>query len=124
MIHNTTQVQELVSEAIGGKVYLGYPQGRIQKDTPFGVLSLISSSPVMSDRMNEDIASRVTYTLRIFSNSQRGLMSLVDSVSDLLGRYKILTLGMSPAYSDPTYGPYRILTLEVILDRRGNTFKG
>ena len=124
MIHNTTQVQELVSEAIGGKVNLGYPQGRIQKDTPFGVLSLISSVPVMSDRMNEDIASRVTYTLRIFSNSQRGLMSLVDSVSDLLGRYRITTLGMSPAYSDPTYGPYRILTLEVILDRRGNTFKG
>lgn len=124
MIHNTTQVQELVSEAIDGKVYLGYPQGKIQKDTPFGVLSLVSSIPVMSDRMNEDIASRVTYTLRIFSNSQRGLMSLVDSVSDLLGRRRIITLGMSPAYSDPTYGPYRILTLEVILDRRGNTFKG
>ena len=124
MIHNTTQVQELVSEAIGGEVYLSFPQRKIQRDMPFGVLSLISAPPIMSDRLNEDVASRVTYTLRIFSDSQRGLMSLVDSVSDLLGRYRITTLGMSPAYSDPTYGPFRILTLEVILDRRGNTFKG
>ena len=124
MIHNTTQVQELASEAIGGKIYLSFPQRKVQRDTPFGVLSLTSSAPITSDRLNGDVIARVTYTMRIFSGSQRGLTDLVDSISDLLGRYKIAILGMSPAYSDPTYGPYRILTLEVILDRRGNTFKG
>ena len=124
MIHNTTQVQELAPEAIGGEVYLGYPQKKIPKDTPFAVLSLNSSVPTVKDRMNEPIVARVTYSLRIYSNSQRGLMSLVGSVSDLLGRLGIDTIGMSPAYSDPTYGPFRILILEVILDRRGNTFQG
>ena len=74
--------------------------------------------------MKDVIVAKVTYSLRIYSNSQRGLMSLIGSVSDLLGRLGIDTIGMSPAYSDPTYGPYRILILEVILDRRGNTFQG
>ena len=124
MIHNTTQVQELASEAIGGKIYLSFPQRKVQRDTPFGVLSLTSSAPITSDRLNGDVIARVTYTMRIFSGSQRGLTDLVDSISDLLGRYKIAILGMSPAYSDPTYGPFRILILEGILDRRGNTFKG
>lgn len=124
MIHNSTQVQELASEAIGGKVYLSFPQRKVQRDTPFGILSLTSSVPITSDRLNGDVIARVTYSLRIFAGSQRGLTDLVDSISDLLGRYRIAILGMSPAYSDPTYGPFRILTLEVILDRRGNTFKG
>ena len=124
MIHNTTQVQELVSEAIGGKVYLSFPQRKVQMDVPFGILSWTSSEPIFSDRLNEDVMARVTYSLRIFSGSQRGLMDLVKSISDLLGRFRIAIRMMSPIYSDPTYGPFRILVLEDTLDRRGNTFQG
>lgn len=120
MIHNTDQMLDIISTAIGGRAYLEFPQ-KAQKGKPFAVVSMVST-PVLKDRMGGDIMSRLDYTVRVYGSSYREVLDLTGRVSDETSRYGFRLLGMTPGYSDPTYGPYRILSLETILDKRGNTF--
>lgn len=118
---NLEQVRELVSEAIGGKAYLAYPQKKIQTELPFAVVS-ISASSYLQDKDGKDIMTLLTYTVRIFAEGQRDLLGLADAVAESLSRYRIRLLGSTPMYSDPTYGPMVLLTFDTILDRRSNSF--
>ena len=121
MITNVDQVMELVSEAIDGKVYLGYPQQKISKSKPYAVLT-VNSVPYLKDREGRDVQSLLTYNIRLHGKGQRDLLSMADAISEKLAPYKLRCLGMTPMWSDPAYGPMSILTYELLLDRRGNTF--
>lgn len=121
MITNLDQVVELVAKAIGGKAYISYPQKRTPKDRPMAVVSLVPTS-YMRDRDGKDIATMLTYTIRVHAKGQRELLDLTDRVVDELAPYKARLIGSTPMYSDDTYGPYRILTFDMILDRRGQTY--
>lgn len=118
---NLDQVRELVEKAIGGRVYLIFPEKKVSKTKPFAVLSM-SASTYMRDREGKEVQTLLTYTVRLFADGQRELLRLSDAVSEALAPYRIRLLGMSPMYSDPTYGPMQILTFDVIMDVRRNTF--
>ena len=118
---NLDQVRELLEKAIGGRAYLVYPQQKVPKGKPFAVLSM-SATSYLADREGRDIQTLLTYTVRVHAQGQRELLNLSHSVVDELAPYRIRLLGMSPMYSDPTYGPMQILTFDTIMDTRGNTF--
>lgn len=122
MIYNITQVQDLVSEAIGGKVLLSYPEQRFSKTEPWAVISMPSNQALLRDRHGDAVASQLVYIVRIYAKGQRNLLDLCQRTAKALNPYHLHLMGTSPAYNDSTYGPFMVATFSGGLDRRGNTF--
>lgn len=120
MIHNLDQMQEVIAEAIGGKVYLSYPEKRTSTKRPFAVLSVIPTSH-QRDNRGRDISTLLTYTVRLHGGSERANLDLMDRVDSAIAPFHATVLGASPSYSSEAFGPYRIMTFDLIIDRHDQT---
>ncbi len=120
MIENMDQMRSIVEDAIGGKCYLEHPQGKISKTKPFAVLSLVHNAPTLTEYDHTDVMALLVYNIHIYAQSQTELLTLVGNVSDACAKYNFLRTALTPVWSHPTHGPYRILTVQAQLDKRGN----
>ncbi|MBE6524485.1 MAG: hypothetical protein E7Z65_06410 [Thermoplasmata archaeon] len=122
MIENLQQMRELVENAIGGKCYLEHPQKKIPSERPFAVISMVGNYPTMVDDGFEEVMAQITYNIHIYAKSQTEVLADVGKAVDACAKIGFTRLNTSPLWEEPTRGPYQILTVQAILDKRGNTF--
>ena len=122
MIENIEQFRQLVEDTIGGKCYLEYPQDRITKDRPFAVISMVGNTPLQNDYDHSEVMAVIAYNIHLYAKKQTELMDYVSKVSDAFAKFNFTRVALTSQWNHPTHGPYRILTVQGIIDRRGNTF--
>ncbi len=122
MIENLLQMRDIVSEAIGGKCYLEYPREKITKARPFAVVSMVGNYPVLYESDYTEVMAQITYNIHIYAKSQTDVLTYVGQVSDACAKIGFTRLTTTPLWEHPTHGPYQILTVQAVLDKRGNTF--
>lgn len=122
MIENLPQMRQTVEEALGGKCYYEYPQTKIPKTKPFAVISMVGNYPALTEHDLKDVIAQITYNIHIYARSQTSLLELVGKVSDACSSIGFTRVALSPLWEHPAHGPYQILTVQALLDKRGNTF--
>ncbi|WII07036.1 hypothetical protein PED39_05460 [Methanomassiliicoccales archaeon LGM-RCC1] len=122
MIENVQQMRGVVEKALKtGKCYLEYPQHKIKEPT-FAILSMVTNTPTLTEHDRTEVMNLITYNIHIYARSQTEIVDLASDVSDACAKIGFTRIGLTPAWNNPTMGPYRILTVQALLDKRGNTF--
>lgn len=120
MIDPTDQFVELV-KGIVGRAYLAWPQKA--PAAPYAIVDLVGRTPEIIDADGSEIAVRFTYTVGILAPKPSKARELAGEVVDAFATYSFHTTGFSGIYEDPN-SLYRVnVTLQGVVDRRGNTFR-
>lgn len=122
MIDIINQVVEIISniDGLNGKVYRRWPKKKT--GCPAVLVSHSGHYPALTDADGQSIMSNLIYSIDINADNPKQCDELTAKIVDALECYNFHANGMTDFYDDVLQVYRSIITVNGVVDVRGNTF--